>query len=752
MADFSEGNRFSFPDLLIEDSKKDAQYHKKFVQAVMSNNINANFDLTYASMNENYTFFQGDQTGDEFRFLQESEDGEVLPAQWINYNKISSRVELLLGELQRRGYQITATAINKEAKSRKLSKREKDRVNLWLQPYRKGLQKKSGLNFTPPGQEFGSEPEIDDFYENDYKEQNEIVMQYALRYIAKKHDWGYQRLALFRDILIAGRAAVICEMKDGLPYMRRIDPRNLVFDPTAQDDFLSDATYYGELRYMAMPDAAAKYNLNLEELRSVWDSYKQFQTNQYTSGQFKEFKTIHGSNLRYFHNDSDKLRVLVATAYWQDTKTINHKIKEDKHGGRHVEEVTENATSNRVTKNKLSIWRTATLIGGTLLAEWGEMKNHIRHNSALAETFSPIKVVIPNYINGKSISKVDQLKGLQKLKDITMYNIQLAMTRAGAKGFFYDIAQLPDTWTLEDVVRYTKTHGIIAFDSRIDGLPAGYNQFQEVDQTLSNSVSQYILISNMIDSEMDAISGINDARQGNIQGSSQAVGVTQSAIMQSNLATELYFTEFQQFSSHIYNYLSGLAKIGISKSDKLDGAIGESGVNFIKENSGLNFDDFATFIDDVPPLVDNVNMYHTTLMAALQSNAITFKQYSVLVREKDPLVGLKRFERMVTIEEAKAAKQQAQQQQMMMQAQQAQQQAEQGGKMALGKQKGDYSIEQQKLENVGEMNEEMVKGKYGMAGKKIDFTKDLMLQKISKQIDDIKNGTEKKQTKKESSR
>lgn len=707
----------------------------------MTENLNGSFDLNYSAMNENLVFFQGDQSGDEYRFLQESGDGEVLPATWIIYNKIRSRVELLLGELQKRGYQITATAINSEAKARKLLQREKDRVNFNLKPFKDDLQQKSGLNFTEPGKEFQSEAEMEDYYENEYKEDNEIVITYALRHIAKRHNWAYKRIALFRDLLIMGRCAVICEMKDGMPYMRRIDPRNLIFDPLAQDDFLSDSTYFGEVNYMSLADAAAKYNLSTEQLKEAWDSYKQFLSRTSSGSEnFGSFQTISGSNLSYFKSDGDKLRILAVTGYWQDYKNLKHKISKDSVGNEHIEEVGVNANSDKVESNRIAIWRKATLLGGKVLTDWGEMKNHVRQNEALAETYSPIKVLIPNYLNGRSVSKVEQLKGLQNLKDITMYNLQLAMTRAGAKGFFYDIAQLPEGWTLEDVIRYTKSSGITAFDSRVDGLPAGYNQFQEIDLTISSSIQQYLMISQMVDSEMDSISGINDARQGKVLGSSQAVGVTQSAIFQSSLATEVYFAEFQQFTSHIYDYLSGLAKIAIINGDKLDGAVGASGVQFVKDTSTLDFDDFATFVEDIPPMLDDVNMYHTALMAALQSGAINFKQYAVLVRERDPMVGLRRFERMVEMEEQKAAEAQQAQMEQAMQAEAQRQQADLQGKLAVVAEKGKYDVEKQRLENIGEMNEEMVKGKFGMAGKKIDFTKDLILQKISKQIDKSKEG------------
>jgi hypothetical protein len=722
---------YSFPSLAIPESEKNEEWHRQFTLAIINRSLNNNYDINYAAQNESVEFFNGTQTGDEFDFLMSAEDGEVLPATWINYNRIRNRVLIMLGELQKKSYAIKAVTVNKDAKTRKLQEKESARVRMRLAPEKDVLAQETGLpnaieGFTPT-----NEAELDDFYEYTFKEKNEIIMEHALRFITKKMNWRYKRMSGFRNILIQGAAFSRCEIENGLPFVRDIDPRYMVFDTNATDDFLSDSTFFGEVRYMALGDAAAKYNMSLKSIKEVADSYQQFldQTNPGNVGT-SSFGALNGTSLNYFNSDGTDLRVLVLSAVWLDYKKIKHKTSKDKYGNEHVKRVSDKAQNGDLTTNNVAIWRKATLIGGKLLTDWGEVENQVRENDAMAETSCPYKALLPHYMNGKAVSIVDQLKGLQKLKDVTMYNIQLAMARAGAKGFIYDISQVPDGWDIHNVIKYLKTAGIAFIDSKKDGLPSTHNQFQAIDQTLSSSIEQYININNMIDAEMDSISGINDARRGESTGASQAVGVMRSALVQSNLATEAYYDLFNQYNNNILNHLAGLVKLSVEDNDRFAPIIGDVGFDFLKETTHLELDDFGVFLEEVPPLVEDLQNFQALVQAALQAGQIDFADGLDLMLEKDIIIGVQRFKRSMAQKEAEAMKQQQAQMQAAMQAQQAEQQSKAQLEMGKIEKKGQYDLEKQRMENEGDAQSDMIKGKIGIAGKKIDFSKELMLNKL----------------------
>lgn len=731
---------YQLPDINVPDSEKKEAWHKQYVQSIIHRSLNGSYDLSSNAMNEAYNFYLGTQSNQSFEFLRTAEDGDSLPAQWINYNKIKVKIDLLLGEISKKGYEVLVTSINKDAKMRKLEAKEDSRVDMRMQGLASQLSD-GGLPLEQEGFLAKDEAELDEYYNYNYKEKAEIVMHFMLKGILNLSKWDYQRIALFRDLLIAGRCFIKNEIINGVPRTRRIDPRFMVFDTACQDDFLSDSTYFGEIRYMNLAEAASQYGLTKKELTEAYGAWQEYNqnigsgANYARGGRFNvyanDFGITKGSSINLFRNQGGELRVLVTSATWVDYKDLTYKSSKDSYGNEHIKKVSSSVQDNQNIKRiNIKIWREGTIVGGKFLKNWGEIKNQNRDVDNFATTDCPYKGLIPNYVNGTSVSKVDQLKGLQNLKDVTMFNIQLAMARAGAKGFVYDISQVPDEWDIHNVIKYLKTTGIAFIDSRKDGLPSNFNQFSPIDMTLSASVKQYLEISAMIDSEMDSISGINEARQGQISSANQAVGVTQSSLFQSNLATETYFQFFSQYSGDVFTHLAGLGKIAWADKERFAGIIGDSGIDFLKEDIDLDLNDYGIKISEIPAILDDMQSFQAMVQAALQSGQIDFISAVKLMREKDIVQGIIRLER--DIEKQRELQQQAQQAEMQAQQQMAQQAAEAEMQKEQAKAEADaqtkIAVEQVKGQNKKE--EKLIEGKFDMASDKMDFSKAYVIEKI----------------------
>lgn len=728
MSNFSLSNQsnISFPSLRVKESEKDEDYHKRYVLAIANQTIDSNYDLDYAAIEQCQQFYSGVQSGEEYAFLQEAEDGEALPAKWINFNKIRTKVNLLLGELIRKSYRISVKTINKDAKERKLEERLKSKADLKLRPHFEEIEQISGIPLQNGGLDLENEQEVDDYYEYDYEEVPELIMKHAVNYCTKRSRWDYKRVALFRDILIAGRAFVKLEIINGIPRVERIDPKFVVWDREATDDFLTDATYFGIIRYMNIGDVQDKYNLTDDEVESIKSSHNQ-RSKYHRSFDQKNLQTnldnlISDGGIKFTKEEGGELRVLVIEGYWSDAKKINNKVSEDKYGQVHYKTVhPDNDGGKNIISKSCKIWRRATLLGGEITKDWGEIKNMPRSVDDPSYTGCPIKGLVPHYVNKNISSVTSQLKGLQDLKNITMYNIQLAMSRAGSKGFIYDVSQTPDDWDVHTVIRYLKTAGIAFINSKQDGLPSTFNQFQTFDLTLSQSVEQYINISMMIDREMDAISGINEARQGIVQNSSQAVGVTQSALLQSNLTTETYFNFFRMYSSEIYDYLAGLVKIAWRDKDRFAPIIGESGINFLSEDIDLSMDDFGISLEEVPPAINDIQNLHEIVKLALQSQQIDLVDAMKILRETDIDYAIKILERSLNKKQQEMMQQQQQaiQQQQAMQQQQLQaQQQEKQQEMAIKQQES-------QTDRAADIDKIREKGKFDLANTAIKSRVDL---------------------------
>lgn len=724
---------YSFPVQTVKESEKDEAYHKQFVQAIVNRSVSDGYGDRYTIMNESVNFYLGLQSGDEFEFLQKADDGDTMPAIWMNYNRIRTKIDIMAGELSQKKYEIFVQGLNKELKSRKLKEKEKMRIDIRFQPVADELEQEIGLPLQPPPPQGGftpqSEEELDDFFDREYKDMAEIVVSAILKYLAKVNNWDYQRIAMFYDILIMGMAFCRTEIIDGIPVSKRVDPRNMIWDINSTNDFLSDSTYFGELEYMSIGDAINQFGLTRKEIMEAYEDYRSY--NMGMGNASNAISTDFGvlgkeGNMKLFKNEGGDLRVLVSRACWVDYKPVARKESPDKYGQVHVKRMDPDTQDKETKKTLIKTWRQGVLIAGKFLKKFGEMPNQARNWTSLSNADAPYKCLIPQYMNGVSVSKVDMMKPLQKLKNMALYRLQLDMARSGTKTFLYDYTQLPQGFTLQQVLKYAKTAGIMLIDSSGGGTGTGFNQFKEVDMTMSNNIVAYLQISALMDSEMDAVSGINEARQGMVKNASQAVGVTQSSLFQSSLATAVYYDLFSQFCGHVLEHQAKLSKIAWAGNERFAPIIGDAGINFLKVDVDMDLHDYAVFISEVPPMVQDQQMYQSLIMAAVQAGQLGFVQAMKLLLEKDVRVGVRMLER----DQRKQMEQQAQQEQMLAQQEQEQLAAQQ----QMADQDRQAEMMQLQLSNQNDLKKVIAEGRVNLRSDAIDFRKQMAIKRLDNQL------------------
>lgn len=718
----------SMPSIFVKDSEKDEAYHKQFVQAIASRSIYSGYSERRAMMEECVNFYLGLSSGEEFDFLQKAENGEVLPAKWMDFNKIAVKIDLLIGELSQRGYKINVKAYNKDAISRRLEEKDRLLTEMRFAPIAEMLQEDNGIPLQSDEAFIPETPEqLDVYMDKSYKEKSEIVMRAILSYLRKYDNWDYERIAAFRDLLIMGCAFLKNEVVDGIPRLQRVDPRYMIFDVNSKDDFLSDSTYWGEVSYMSLGEIVKTYKISKKDLEEAFKNYNDWNMNQI---QYAQFAVDYGfmdrnSRMRLFKNEGGEIRALVIKGYWQDFKVMKHKHSEDKYGQVHLKRIDEEKEGEKVEKTPIQIWRQGTLIGGKFLKNFGIMKNQDRSVDNIATTTPPYIALIPNFLNGVIVSKVQRLKPLQNLKNIAMYRIMLEIGRSGGKGFIYDISQLPKGWDLHTALKYLRTTGISFVDSSVEGAGT-YNQFKEIDMGLSQSVTQFLELSMFLDREMDSISGVNEARQGLIQNASQAVGVTNSALLQSNLSTSMYFTLFSQMFGKAMNKQAGLAKIAWAGKERFAPIIGDTGINFLEEDIELDLNDYNVFIEEVPPAIADQQMFYQLVMAGVQSGQLSFVSALKVLMEKDVDEAILMLEmEMKRQEEAQAEQQDAlmqQEQQAMLAQQQAQEQA------------NNTKMQAQQIKSEADLKKILAQGRLDLKQGVMGFKQDLALKRIDAAI------------------
>jgi len=652
----------TFPDLWVPDKDKQEDYHKRAVMSILGQTVSTGFiPNLYTAMDMSMRFYNSDyDLSDKFDFMERDYNGRSLPALWINYNKIRSKINLLEGEMTQRPLVPHCKTVNKDAATRKMKRRASIITNNIMFEVAKELDPEGELipevkrDFVPH-----SEEELDLFMQSSYKENVERVAERILEKDFERLRYRLLRLSLWRDILITGRAIVKHEMVNNKPNLRRIDPRYAIVDPYCFDDMLSDASFVGEWRYAPLAEAAQDYGLSLEELDELRKDTNTWIWGGYTNGSTKFMLPFMQENAQW--------KTLVFYAEWKDIKQMRCKVTVDKYGNEHVKFLNkddkgtlsnkEQIAGSKVETRNIETVRKATLVGGSILKEWGEMDNQVRTSvDDVASTQFSYTFVSPQYVNFRSVSKVEEISALQEFKDLIMYTIQTEMSTAGRKGFVYDTRYKPDNLSVQDVLYFLKVAGIAFTDSGKEAVPPSGNPFPVIDNSLTDAISKYMELSNYVDLEMDRISGINDARQG-FQKPSTLVGVNQMSLVQSSLITEPLFAAFRTFENVTLQKYVNFVKTTWSFTKELYAtAVGELGVNMFEIDEDFELQDYSIYIDsEGGGIMSDRSKFEQMVMAAVQQGGLGMDEALVLLYEPNLKDGVKKY---LAITERKASQQQ----------------------------------------------------------------------------------------------
>lgn len=671
---------YYMPDMSVPDKEKDEEYHRRAVLATLGRSVSTGYTSNlYASMNANMNFYNGDQEiSSKFDFLQQDYDGKSLPAIWINYNKIRNKINLLEGEYAVQKVDVSCKTLNRDAASRKMKKKASILANKVMSQIMPEIDPSGEI--LPQGNSGYvpyTEEELDIYMQSSYKEPLERAMDSILKYDVERMHYVRSRIAMARYMLITGRAVNKIEFSGNKPRIRVIDPRYFIIDPYCVDDNLSTASFCGEWRYASITEVAADYGLSLKEIKDIH------------KGGFVPLWTGYQDNFMLpWDVINEQTMVLVYYAEWRDFKQVRAKVIKDQYGSEHVKILTDgeglSAKDEKagayIEQRVVETIRKGTLVGGCKLVDWGEMNNIIRNDiDDPCEAEYSYTVVSPQYVNYRSVSKVEELRELQELKDRIMYTIQLEMSTAGKKGFIYDTKYKPSTLSMQDVMYYLKTAGIGFVDSGKEGLPPQGNPFPVIDTSLSTSITLYLELAQYVDMEMDRVSGINDARQG-FQKSDALVGVSQMAMVQSSLITQPLNKAFEIFENlTMQKYANYVKMIFPFIKEQYEPIISEIGLDVMEVDGDIPLQTYGIFVqvngDDI---MNNRAKFDQALMMALQSNSIEWTDFIMLSFDPDTKSGVKKF---LAIQERKAALQQ-----QMMQAQQEGEMAAKEGEIAASTQ------------------------------------------------------------------
>jgi hypothetical protein len=669
-----------FPKQNIPDSQKTKEWCKMNIRAMLAyQDYTTKFNRERKKDYENYLLYNGVFDTKTFEYVTNTY-GISSPARLVNHPIIAPKIDLLVGEFMSQELDFTVEAVNEAAVSKKLDRKVAIVAEKIMRSVRREMEEELEISFDDADVGVEEMPEdIDKFLKLNGREQVEQLVFLGIKHLVQKYQLQHVFKQGLYDMSITSKGFYHCTIKNGDPVPRRVDPRTLIYDMSSDVENLQDSSWVAEERFMTISEVIDEFG----------DFLTEDQVNMIEKMRYEGSNSLERYNKPYqwYYKDdnSTPMRIRVITAVWKSIKMLKVKLSENKYDPERPfrkilpDDYKIRKGDNVEKKAYNDVW-TATMIGHEIVINARSMPNQIRREENFSETKLPYIGIIKNNIDGITLSIVDSLKNIQILYNIVMYHIELTLARSGGKAVVYDTSQKPNGISLDDVFYHAKNSGVIPINTKQEGNQVGgFNQFQQIDFTLSNSVQQLINLKMMLEDTAEKLTGISRAREGFTK-SSAAVGVNERSVMQSSLVTQPLIANHVRTIDMVFNYLSDLMKICWSDGKKVVHFMGEQGAEMMKSLGEVKHHDYAVYVNNSSKdraMKDKVEAIGQQILSGAGADGfLQMLKVMNAVNAKDAEVILEQGIEAMQKQQAEIQQQQAQAQQQMAEAQQAQTQAD----------------------------------------------------------------------------
>jgi hypothetical protein len=563
------------PKMNIPDSQKDEDWGRKVIVSILSYYHSYDRYNTIKKKDyDNYLFVDGKFDQKQFEYVTKAY-GLTTPARLVNYPIILPKLDLLAGELLSQPLQFTVDVVNRDAKRRKNEKKVNVAAEALLRPIRREIEQLTGT--TLEDDEIGEAiPEdIEEFKNMTFRDHVEDYVTVGLNDLIRRWDMKHIFKRGFYDLGITAKEFYRVYVRNQHPYVERLDPRIVIYDYDYNEEDIEHGKFAGVDKYYTLNEILDMYPdldpKKVERLQKIEGLDQNYWAEANRTGRWFVDEEGSGLKIRTVYMQFRALRKVryKVSPNKYDPDTPYYKLLKDDYKPKKGEKIVEKYIDD--------IWE-ASLIGNEIIHGLRRMPNQISYEENYAKKSLSIFGIRPNTFSGSATSIVDKLKNIQTLYNVTMYHIELAMARAGGKAIVYDVAQKPKGYSLSDVMHHAKNSGMVIINSQQEGHQTNsFNQFSQIDFSLSNSVTGLFNLKMTLEDLADKLTGISAARAG-INKSGDLVGVNERNVMQSSLITLPLFEAHFKIVSKVLNRMAALMKICYAGNPRMANLFGDNGM------------------------------------------------------------------------------------------------------------------------------------------------------------------------------
>jgi len=598
----------SFPEYFTSETDKVADHNKwgkQWIDAIVDFDSSIEQRTRIERIQRNFDTFNGIHENKAKKFISNAYGAE-LSTSYDTFHIGRTKEKLLFGEFLDIGLKSTIESVNPDAVADKLSKRNFIAELMNAKPMIEAVKELTGMNVLngmkipdkgTPEAEAALKP----------KRKNEMVIQ---RIIDKKIEEDQLKMKFYQDfqhLVITSECHGIIETDtNGVDTYQTLNPKHVIFQESPGDPLCLRTPFDGYKKlffkheiYAMFPNLSDK---DKERIKNMGSSEGDPNERNYTSqvdGQtaiwcyYCQWRSSRGVYIKEGQNknSSEKSYYEIPTESYEKYQT----------GFQKRVEKNEFKISNYYKEDVWEGWR----IGYGIYYGIQRQNNQIQKIvNGKARAYTTFVHCLFGTIDGKRISLEELITELADVHDLIMFIIKREIKKVKGKVYTYDERFLPAnigsmTKMMYDVVE----HGIIRFNSTVENLQEDQivnaaNLIQSIDLGLTQSFGILLELKRDIESTIDKITGINEAREGYSAASSTATGARQNIEASRSITKDLFFMH-QLYGSLVITKLAGRTKLNKKYLESQKGIfLNDDDLSFLNSIRDLAMDDFAGYLTD----------------------------------------------------------------------------------------------------------------------------------------------------------
>lgn len=685
-----------FPLQKLPMSKKTEDWKKSCVDYIIGKSQggsrNGNNRTRKEEMQTYYDLYNSIYNEKDLKYVTnpfKQQDG--FPAMAQDYNIIKPKIDLLLGEETKRPFNFRVVRTSEIATSEMQDKAKQmliDYIQATIMS-KLGPEEQARYQQALESGEIMPPEQIQKYMSKDYKDIAEITAYHSLNYLKNKLNITHEFFKGWKDALIGGEEIYYVGILNGEPCLERINPLYFDYDTETSDlEFIHDAQWCVYEMKLSVTDIYDRYydklsEKQLNELLDLMSDSAKGGVNpevRKTSLDYPHIKThtINGFSTNPFEDGSN---ISVWHTCWQGFKKIGFVTITDPETGEPVEYVVDETYN--VTGMELNVewkWIIETYegyrAGEDLYFGMGPIEyQFISADNPNAQRL-PYTGVIYNNTNSKPRSLVSMMKPLQYMYIVLWYRLELAMARDKGKVVNMDITQIPKSMNIDvsKWMHYLSALGVNFINpyeegwdipGREGGKPAQFNQITALDLTMANTINQYIMLMDKIESMLSEISGVSKQREGSIS-SNELVGNVERSVVQSAHITEPWFWTHNQVKREAIGMLLNTSKWAWKDNKtNLQYILDDATRAFITLSDNFFYEDYDVFVEDTTKNQQQIDALKNLMQPAMQNGAsllditeIITMDNVTMIKNKLEEIEQKRMEQQQAMEQAQAEREQ----------------------------------------------------------------------------------------------